>query len=391
MFNFNLKSFQRITSGNRKFIPEIDGLRFIAIITVVFLHTNTNFKRVYEHIIPTEYNGSFLDHIFSLSGIGVDLFFSISGFILGLPFARYYLLGERKVNLKGYFIRRLTRLEPPYIIALLLLYVGVTVFEGVNFSEYFNNLVASIFYSHSIVFGGFNPINPVTWSLETEVQFYILAPLLGFLLFSKNPWVRRIVLISIIVWLNWGVPAIYKWLEKVHLNKSIINYLHNFLVGFAFVEVFLFGLDKIKKGVWWDIIGVLAIVGIYTFIPDDLFRYERIYFDISIFLLFISVFKGVVFNYIFTRQFIVVVGGMCYTIYLLHYPVLFITMKVISAIWIGSFVPTIIINFIVSILLLLGISAVFFKLIEQPCMDKNWPTQLKEFFKQRFSKANAEN
>lgn len=391
MFSFSLKSFQRITSGNRKFIPEIDGLRFIAIITVVFLHTNTNFKRVYEHIIPAEYNGSSLDHIFSLSGIGVDLFFSISGFILGLPFARYYLLGERKVNIKSYFIRRLTRLEPPYIIALLLLYVGVTIFEGVNFSEYFNNLVASIFYSHSIVFGSFNPINPVTWSLETEVQFYILAPLLGLLLFTKYPWVRRIVLASIIVSLNWGVPAIYKWLEQVHLNKSIINYLHSFLVGFAFVEVFLFGLDKIRKGIWWDIIGVLAIVGMYTFIPDDLFRYERIYFDISVFLLFISVFKGVVFNYIFTRQFIVVVGGMCYTIYLLHYPVLFVTMKIFSAVWVGSFIPTIIINFIVSILLLLGVSAVFFKLIEQPCMDKNWPTQLKEFFKQRFSKANAEN
>lgn len=387
----SLKSFQRITSGNRKFIPEIDGLRFIAIITVVFLHANTNFKRVYGEIIPGEYETSFWDNVFSLSGIGVDVFFAISGFILGLPFARYYLLDGRKVNIKNYFIRRLTRLEPPYIIALLGLFIATTLFNGVSFSEYFNNLIASIFYVHSITIGGFNPINPVTWSLETEVQFYILAPLLGFLLFSKNAWIRRSVLIGIIVSLNWAVPAVYKWLEQVYLHKSIINYLHNFLIGFAFVEVFLFGLDKIKKGFWWDIIGGFAIVGMYTFIPDDLFRYERIYFDISIFLLFISVFKGVVFNYIFTRQFLVVVGGMCYTIYLLHYPVLFVSMKALSAIWVGSFIPTIIVNFVVSIVLLLVVSAVFFKLIEQPCMDKNWPTQLKEFFKKRFSKANAEN
>lgn len=391
MFNYTLQSFQRITSGNKKFIPEIDGLRFIAIVTVVFLHTNTNFKRVYESIIPADYYNSTINHIFSLSGIGVDLFFSISGFILGLPFARYYLLGERKVSIKNYFIRRLTRLEPPYVAALLLLYVGITLFEGASFSKYIDNLGASLLYLHSIIFNTFNPINPVTWSLETEVQFYILAPLLSMLLFFRYKWVRRILLVGIIVSLNWAVPAIYKWLEQVHLSKSIINYLHSFLVGFAFVELFIFGLHKIKKGIWWDIIGAIAIVGMYTFIPDDLFRYERIYFDISVFLLFISVFKGVVFNYIFTRQFLTVIGGMCYTIYLLHYPVLFVIMKVLSTFWVGSFIPTIVVNFIVSIIILLLVSAVFFKLIEQPCMDKNWPTKLKEYFKKRFNKAYAKS
>ena len=52
---------------------------------------------------------------------GVELFFAISGFILGIPFASHYLRGVPRVNLRRYFIRRLTRLEPPYIINLMVL------------------------------------------------------------------------------------------------------------------------------------------------------------------------------------------------------------------------------------------------------------------------------
>ena len=54
--------------------------------------------------------------------VGVPLFFAISGMILGLPFARYWLLQGPKVSLRRYFLRRVTRLEPPYIASMLLLF-----------------------------------------------------------------------------------------------------------------------------------------------------------------------------------------------------------------------------------------------------------------------------
>lgn len=377
----SLKSFRRITS-NSSFIPEIDGLRFVAIITVVFLHTNTNFKRVYADSIPDWYLNSWIDTVFKTSGIGVDIFFTISGFILGLPFARHYLLCERKVNIKNYFIRRLTRLEPPYLLSLIVLFVVYVLFFGENWFSLFDNLVASIFYLHFFIYGEWNPVNPVTWSLETEVQFYILAPLISSLLFVKNTNLRRWLIPAAIVLLDFTVPYMKDGLMQYHLQKSIIVYLHSFLVGFAFVDLYLFGLEKIKKSYLWDVLGVLALVVIYNFHPDTV-QYERLYFDAAVFTLFISVFKGRVFNYIFTREFIVVVGGMCYTIYLLHYPVLFVIMKYFSKLHIAGFVPNIIANFIVAIVGLLAVSAVFFKLVEQPCMDKNWPQKLRDYFKQK--------
>jgi peptidoglycan/LPS O-acetylase OafA/YrhL len=382
----SLKSFRRITSNN-SFIPEIDGLRFIAIITVIFLHTNTNFKRVYADSIPDWYINSWIDTIFKTSGIGVDIFFSISGFILGLPFARYYLLGERKVNLKNYFIRRLTRLEPPYLVSLAALFVLYVLFFGESWWGLFDNFVASVFYSHFFIYGEWNSINPVTWSLETEVQFYVLAPLISSLLFIKNANLRRWLIPATIVLLDFTVPYMKEGLMQYHLQKSIIMYLHSFLVGFAFVDLYLFGLEKIKKSYLWDVLGILAFVVIYNFHPDTV-AYQRIYFDMAVFTLFISVFRGNVFNYIFTREFIVVVGGMCYTIYLLHYPVLFVIMKYFSKLHITGFVPTIIANFIVAIVSLLAVSAIFFKLVEQPCMDKNWPQKFRDYFKQKISISN---
>src|SRR4051812_39015821 len=100
-----LSGFRRITTTG-EYIPEIDGLRFIAITCVVFLHLGT-------------YVGNF-GHpdigIFSIGGKGVELFFVISGFVLATPFVRYRLAGGKPVRLKPYFLRRLTRLEPPYLL-----------------------------------------------------------------------------------------------------------------------------------------------------------------------------------------------------------------------------------------------------------------------------------
>ena len=52
------------------------------------------------------------------------------------PFAAHYIKGARSVNLRKYYLRRLTRLEPPYIVALFLLFilaVGVAGTAGCQF------------------------------------------------------------------------------------------------------------------------------------------------------------------------------------------------------------------------------------------------------------------
>jgi len=63
----------------------------------------------------------------------VQLFVAISGFIVTIPFVRHFLLGERKPSLRAFYVKRITRIEPPYVIALVLFGVGVFMTARENF------------------------------------------------------------------------------------------------------------------------------------------------------------------------------------------------------------------------------------------------------------------
>jgi len=117
--------FFRITSSGN-YIRELDGLRFLAIAAVLTAHTWGNWGNYtvmkYDLASPTTVEQLHLD--LTLNGIlGVQLFFIISGFILSLPWARHFLKGGTAIPLRKYYVRRLTRLEPPYIIAMVVYFI----------------------------------------------------------------------------------------------------------------------------------------------------------------------------------------------------------------------------------------------------------------------------
>ena len=169
----------------------MDGLRFAAIGMVILFHLNgylTAKSPLYSAAPP---HSDWLAQAAIVGFRGVELFFVISGFILGLPFAAHYLKGAAPVNLRKYYLRRLTRLEPPYIVALLLLFILAAGIEGAPPASFYPHLAASLFYLHSLIYGTFSPAMGVAWSLEIEVQFYILVPLLTLLFAIRNRKLRR--------------------------------------------------------------------------------------------------------------------------------------------------------------------------------------------------------
>jgi peptidoglycan/LPS O-acetylase OafA/YrhL len=187
-----LDHLSRITSSQRVFIPQIDGIRFLAIVAVIAYHVRAigSFHLTADH---RAVEGDPVNDTFSIGHYGVMLFFAISGFILALPFARQFLGGLKKVSLRGYYLRRVTRIEPPYIIHLMVLalYCALVLrFQPSHPHLYHNkewaayaakHLVASLGYSNGFIFGTHPYPNIVLWSLEVEVQFYLIAPFLGWL------------------------------------------------------------------------------------------------------------------------------------------------------------------------------------------------------------------
>src|SRR6185295_16136045 len=97
---------RRVTSSGR-LIPEVDGLRFVAIASVVLFHAGDAVARA-----RPAGAGSWLATLLAGGNAGVPLFFAVSGFVIGLPFAEHALAGGLQVSLRKYFLRRLTRLEP---------------------------------------------------------------------------------------------------------------------------------------------------------------------------------------------------------------------------------------------------------------------------------------
>src|SRR5580692_4604220 len=114
-----LGRLRRITRDGR-WIPEIDSLRFIAIFSVFLFHLHGELLVRSGGIAVLEPRYVWLFHGIRQGYRGVELFFVISGFILGLPFARHCLKEAPKVRLGKYFLRRLTRLEPTYIVSFLV-------------------------------------------------------------------------------------------------------------------------------------------------------------------------------------------------------------------------------------------------------------------------------
>jgi len=359
------KASRDTSTGN--FIPEIDGLRFIAIFSIFLFHISGYLT------IKTGrgQDSDLLATLLSFGDIGVPLFFVISGFVIALPFAKGHFGDNELPRLSNYFTRRLSRLEPPYILNLLLLFLLIPLVTTYNYSSLLPNLLASIFYLHNISYGMQSSINCVAWSLEVELQFYILAPFIANIFRIKSTPVRRSILIALIVlialtnnYLGTNLSTYYK--------LSILSNIHLFLTGFLLLDYYLIELSqKPEKNLTWDSISVLSWASIIA-----LLIIERPAFTVvPIFVAYCAAFKGTFSNRLLCQPFIYTVGGMCYTIYLYHFTLISAFGRLVIGnemithlpVWAGILLLT---AFLAPITLL--ICTLIFIYIEKPCMKKDW-------------------
>ncbi len=165
--------------------PDIDGLRAIAVLTVVTFHAFPNFMK-----------GGF---------IGVDVFFVISGFLIsGIIFQN---LEKERFIFSEFYSRRIKRIFPALSIVLLTTHlVGWFILLADEYKNLGKNIAAgAAFISNFILWkeAGYFDTSAETkpllhlWSLGIEEQFYILWPFLAWLAWKKkfNP----LIIISTII------------------------------------------------------------------------------------------------------------------------------------------------------------------------------------------------
>lgn len=379
-----VRLFRRETTS-KEFIPVIDGLRFLAIAMVVAFHLDGYIKEKSAAFAfgPVNETVAQVPNIFPLGFQGVHLFFVISGFILAVPFMRYGLgLTERKISLRTYYLRRLTRLEPPYIISTIAIFFMLVfiVKTSIPLDTLIPSLFASLFYVHSIFYPSTPPyVNPISWSLEMEVQFYLISPfLVSGLCLLKNKTARRLTTLALIL----GFCYI-SWLSQVYWKVTVLNlslFLHYFLSGILLCDIFLLDGEKLKKlrGFWIFILGLLLLIPIvavnHTYAENIPLRLSS---PLMILAFYLIVFGNNWWNRIFSLNFLTLIGGMCYTIYLLHFVVISAVGRIVMPrLYISDFVAFYWLVFFVLLAVIMSVSAVFFLLIEKPCMKHDWYIRL---------------
>jgi len=302
---------------------------------------------------------------------GVQLFFVISGFVLGLPFARRHLHSAPAPNLKSYYLRRVTRIEPPYVICLFvyLLFIYLT---RPNWTSFMSNFFASLLYSHNLYYGEPSRIAIIFWSLEIEIQFYLLVPLLAVIFALKNNLLRRSLLVGLIV--VWGVFGVY-WVRvySPRLERNLLSYLQYFLAGFLLVEIYLAKLiHHPRKSYAWDVVVVLASIAIFMIL--DTYGRFRWLLPFAILLLYVSLFIGRTANRFITLKPVFTIGGMCYTLYLYHLLVIEQFGRLTFRLSLSQL--SLPLDFLVQCLLLLpiigGICSLVFYFCEKPFMKKQF-------------------
>lgn len=250
-------------------IPGLDGLRAVAALAVFGVH--------YNQIVRLDYHlGPFSIYTLLANGNhGVSLFFSLSGFLLSLPFWQALANRTSFPDVRTYLLRRAVRILPAYYLALTaLIFLGnlwripdARVDILLHYTFLFNYTEFSIF-----------SINPPFWTLAVEAQFYLLLPCI-FMVIRKfspyKPWgmilflaivayavqyvlistVTRIVPWPLNPWLDWIRPY------GAVLSHSMPANLPHFLIGMAAGKLYLhFGrkiegpprmIRRISEPVFW--------------------------------------------------------------------------------------------------------------------------------------------
>jgi peptidoglycan/LPS O-acetylase OafA/YrhL len=363
----------RVTSSG-DFIAEVDGLRFLAIAPVVVFHLRNyllaNPVADYAATPGADWAARLTHHWH----YGVQLFFIISGFVLALPFARARRGLSAPVGLRRYFLRRLTRLEPPYVLVMLGCFVLLVLLKGRDAGELWPRLLTGLTYTHGAVYGELNPVNLVTWSLEVEVQFYLLMPLLASVFAVRGRLLRRALVVSAA-----AAAVLFQWAFVAHgglLHWSVVNYLQYFFAGFLLADLYLDEPGVRARRRWaWDLAALAALP--LMLLAAERPEVARAAFAPLALVLCCAAFRGRAANRLLTLRPVTVVGGMCYTIYLVHTQLISAFEKALGPV---AFTRHFSVNLAAHLLLfapaLLACCAAFFLLVEKPCMRRDWPRLL---------------
>ena len=244
------------------YVQAADGLRVVAVFLVAWFHI---------------WQQSWLDPVLKIGPVRldfngpvrtgymmVDVMLLLSGFLLFLPYARTKENGEPLPDVRKYFIKRAVRIVPSYLLCVLVMLFVYAIPGGEysSFRYFLVDFLGHLTFTHNLTYQGYigTHLNGVLWTLAVEVQFYLLAPLIG-RAFVKKPFLTYGAMLA--------VAAVYRFAyvwemqdTALHFNRlpaMLDVYANGMLAAWAVVK--LSNRPKTLKRPWAALIALAVCVG----------------------------------------------------------------------------------------------------------------------------------
>ncbi len=305
---------------NIKYRPEIDGLRTIAVLSVIIYHAE--FMVGGHKLLP----GGFL---------GVDIFFVISGFLItSLMMKEFHKTGT--ISISNFYERRAKRLLPALLIVMLIsLPFAYTYLFPEQLVDYAKSLISSLlfgsnfYWNYSLQQYGAESalLKPFlhTWSLAVEEQYYIVFPLI---LLAIYKWCRSHTIALFTVGLLISLQFA-EWITPIDASFSFYmlpSRIWELLAGGLIANILHLHPQKENDAL---LNKTMPVLGLYLILHSVIFTefdakhpgFITLMPVIGTMLIIWFSSKDELITKILSSKFFVGVGLISYSLYLWHYPI----------------------------------------------------------------------
>lgn len=293
-------------------LPGLDFLRAFAALWVFVFH--------YMALAPDALKPLANSYYIIIGWNGVDLFFVLSGFLIGA------ILRRENENVKSFMIRRFFRIYPAYLLIVILC---IAINKPYLFKDWLL-VLSHLFLFNNLIPGYGGAVNGVLWTLGAEFQFYIIAALLLLLPRGKYVWwyLIAIMVIGSLLY-RWVIFASVAPSERFFFSTQLPGMFGLFGMGFLAVQLKNIMGDFIKR--FFPIFLVLAVGSLFVYC-EWLQAHVIDYWESAEAVIFGRLFSGITFALIvlvfsctsdylgvmFKKSGLVFIGEISYGIYLTH-------------------------------------------------------------------------
>ncbi len=300
--------------------PEIDGLRAIAVMAVIFYHADL-----------TIFGNKFFEGGF----IGVDIFFTISGYLITSIILRE-LKETRKFSFINFYKRRARRILPVLFFVMIVSLPFAYKYLLPNFFiDYSKSIISSIGFASNFYFWslglGYDQLQNLqfqpflhTWSLSVEEQYYFIFPILLCICFRYfRKYLNFLFILGIFISL-----LLADWMSQTHASFNFYTLPSR---GWELLAGSLLANIELKIGrknpkflsSTLPVLGLLLIIFTFIFYNDRMFlpSFYTLPSILGVCMIIWFTSNNSFTTKIFSNNIFVGVGLISYSLYLWHYPI----------------------------------------------------------------------